>query len=84
MWGAACDHRLHHGLLRATVLRACVGAAACDRDAARVRGCSVRATVVRAAWWCDRECIQTHKVRSNALLQYLLFMSTFLPLLAMV
>jgi hypothetical protein len=34
--------------LRANV-GCCVGAAACDRDAARVRGCSVRATVVRAA-----------------------------------
>jgi hypothetical protein len=34
----------------------CVGAAVCDRDAARVRGCSVRATVVRAVCWCDREC----------------------------
>jgi hypothetical protein len=29
----------------------CVGAAACDRDAARVRGCSVRATVVLLAAW---------------------------------
>jgi hypothetical protein len=60
-----------------------------DRDVlrardARVRGCSVRATVVRAACWCDRECVRTHQVRSNALLQYLHFMSTFLPLLAMV
>jgi hypothetical protein len=29
----------------------CVGAAACDRDAARVRGCNVRATVVLLAAW---------------------------------
>jgi hypothetical protein len=62
----------------------CVGAAACDRDAARVHGCSVRATVVRAACWSDREYVRTHQVRSNALWQYLPFMSTFLPLLAMI
>jgi hypothetical protein len=66
--------------MRATVLvwvllRACVSAAACDRGVRAAAASVGAARCVRP--WCARVrvCVRTHKVRSNALWQLLLFMS---------
>jgi hypothetical protein len=69
--GAAC---MHECSVRATVVRAvCVGAAACDRDAARVHGAAACVGAFERT-----KCGRTHFGRIFT------FKSTFLPLLAIV
>jgi hypothetical protein len=52
---AACERGVLRAIIGCTmgccVRPCCVGAAACNRDAARVRGCSVRAIMVVLAAW---------------------------------